>query len=124
MKKEQMDQLLVKAVKKFEPGVTANLLEKVPKQSEFEEVECEGITFLLVRDNLMTLGKILDENEKKKTYTVCINSGVANSNPCIVVVLVGKDLVSIGAFAREGLIKQHTARKAVKKIQERLTKTK
>jgi len=122
MKKEQMDQLIVKAVKKFEPGVTEKLLKNVPKQSEFEELEIKDVSFLVIRDNLMTLGKILDENEKKKTFTVCVNAGVANSNPCILVVLVGKDIVSIGAFAREGLINQHTARKAVKKIKGKLRK--
>ena len=124
MDKKQMDQFLIKAVKKFEPGVNEKLLDKVCKQSEYAEVKIEGIKYKIVRDNLIFLGKILDENEKRKTYTVCINAGVANSNPCIVVVYVDTDLVFIDAFAREGLINQHTARKAVKKIKDRFEKIK
>ena len=124
MKKEQMDQLLVKAVKKYELGVTPKILEKVPQKSEFEELEIEDISFLIVRDNLIALGKILDENENKKMFTACINSGVANSNPCILVVLTAKNRVYIGAFAREGLINQHSAHKAIQKLSTELKKYK
>ena len=119
-----MDQFLIKAVKKFEPGVNEKLLEKVSKQSEYLEMNIEGIKYEIVRDNLILLGNILEENEKRKTYTVCINAGVANSNPCIIVVYVDKDEVFIDAFAREGLIKQHTARKAIKKIKDKFEKIK
>lgn len=124
MDKKQMDQFLIKAVKKFEPGVNPKMLEKVSKQSEYAELSIEGIKYKVVRDNLILLGNILEENEKKKTYTVCINAGVANSNPCIIVVYVDMDKVFINAFAREGLINQHTARKAIKKIKDKFEKIK
>ena len=122
MDKKQMDQFLIKAVKKFEPGVNEKMLEKVSKQSEYEELQIDGITFLAVRDKLILLGKVLEENEKKKLYTGCINAGVGNSNPCILVVYVNVNMVVIDAFAREGLINQHTAKKAVKKLKESLRK--
>ncbi len=124
MDKKQMDQFLLKAVKKYEPGVTAKMLEKVDKQCEYAEITVKGINYRIVRDNLIILGNIIEQNEKKKTYTVCINAGVANSNPCIIVVYVDKDLVFVDAFAREGLINQHTARKAVKKIKDKFEKIK
>ena len=122
MDKKQMDQFLIKAVKKFEPGVNEKMLEKVSKQSEYAELQIDGISFLAVRDKLILLGKVLEENEKKKLYTGCINAGVGNSNPCILVVYVNENQVVIDAFAREGLINQHTAKKAVKKLKESLQK--
>ena len=122
MDKKQMDQFLIKAVKKFEPGVNEKMLEKVSKQSEYAELQIDGISFLAVRDKLILLGKVLEENEKKKLYTGCINAGVGNSNPCILVVYVNENQVVIDAFAREGLITQHTAKKAVKKLKESLQK--
>ncbi|MBR6382990.1 MAG: hypothetical protein IKS56_03300 [Lachnospiraceae bacterium] len=120
MEKEKMDVFLSKAVKKFEPGVTKKMIDSIPNQSEYLKIMVEGVSFDPVGTRLAMIGKILEYNEKKKTYVVCITVGVANANPCIVVVYVGEDAIIADAYAREGLIKQHTAKKAIKKLKENI----
>ena len=124
MDKKQMDTLLSKAVKKYEPGVTSKMLESVSTNSEYIEIKIENVEFEAVGTQLGMIGKILEYNEKKKTYTTCIMAGVANSNASIVVVYVGDNVIVADAYAREGIIKQHTAKKAIKKLNEHIQKNK
>ena len=51
-----------------------------------------------------------------------IESGVMNANPCIVVTQLFENKAVMFGFAREGLIKQQTARKAINKLKKELEK--
>lgn len=120
MNQKEMNKLLYDAVKKYEPGADDRFLKKVERQSVYDVINQNKYSYRRFRDLLITLGKILEENEDKKTYITVIYSGIANMNPCIVVIYVDNDKVIINAFAREGLINQHTANKVVNLIRKKI----
>ena len=79
-----------------------------------------NLSFLNLRDKLIGLGKILEENYKKYYYVIKVPAGVANKNSAIVCILWSNDIISIFSYAKEGLINQHTASKAIEKVIDRL----
>ena len=49
-----------------------------------------------------------------------IYAGTANMNPSIVVACVDGDTITVMAYAKEGLIKQKTAKKAIERFEKML----
>lgn len=84
------------------------------------EIAVEDITFPNLRDILLTIGDILEEDEADKIYISRIKSGIANKNSAIVAVLCKEDTLYIASSAKEGLINQHTAEKAIDKLESGL----
>ncbi len=121
MDKEMMDKLLCKAVEKYEISVTEKMLKKVPSQSVYETLKAEGFDYAQLRNKLYSLGNVLEEDKKKKSYVTAINGGIGKANPCIVLTCMDKDTVYIDAFAPEGLINQHTAKKVVESLKKVLS---
>lgn len=122
MENEQLYKRLQKSVKKYEPGADDKLLKKVETQCVYEEIDSKGLKFKQLRDKLMLLGSIMEEDEKKNIYVAVVNAGAKNGNPCIMVANLLEDKVAVYAYAREGLIKQHTAKKAVDKLKKEVKK--
>ena len=73
-------------------------------------------TFAQLRDSLLGQGKILEEDFRKKMYVISIMAGAADMNEAVVAVRLSGDSLDFAGYAREGLIKQHTAEKAIEKI--------
>lgn len=61
-------------------------------------------------------GKILEYDELNQRLMAMVGSGFFNLNPTILVLHVINHELSISAAAKEGLIKQHSAKKAVRKF--------
>jgi hypothetical protein len=59
------------------------------------------------------IGDIRTENPDSKQYVAIVHAGIANLNPSLVVVKVITDRVYLAAYAKEGLIKQHIARRSL-----------
>lgn len=122
MNKKQMDALLVKAVKSYVIGISEKELEKVPDKSEFEVIENIEISYKAAEEKIMLFGgKILEEKEKINCMIVRINAGVANANECIMVLHISEGSIEVCGYAKEGLIKQHTTSKAIKKIKQQFS---
>lgn len=93
------------------------------KEKEVEEksIGIKNMTFVNLRDCLIGLGTILDEDFDLKSYVVSIPSGFADMNNAIVAIqLQEKELYMLG-YAPEGIIKQHTVKKAMDKIEKRIS---
>ena len=73
-------------------------------------------TFAQLRDSLLGQGKILEEDFGKKIYVISIMAGAADMNEAVVAMRLSGDSLDFAGYAREGLIKQHTAEKAIEKI--------
>ncbi len=116
MDKESLYKQLENAVNKYEPGADKKLMSKVKTQCSYETIDCKGLRFKQLRDKLLLIGTILEEYEQNKTYVAVVNAGIKNGNPCIMVTNLAADQVTIYAFAREGIIKQQTAKKAIEKL--------
>ncbi len=94
------------------------------KEKGLEErtVEVKAMTLQNLRDCLIGLGTILDEDFDTNTYIVSVNAGVANMNNAVVAVQLEGGKVCFLGYAQEGLINQHTAQKAIEKTIKRIDK--
>ena len=99
------------------------LLEKVmlysgkkEKGMIFKQAAVTKLTFAQLRDSLLGLGRILEEDFENKIYVTSIAAGVADRNAAVVAVRLSGDSLDLAGYAREGLIKQHTGEKAIEKI--------
>lgn len=93
------------------------------KEKDIIQSECDmgNMTFSDLRDALIGNGKILEEDFEKKIYVVAIEAGIADVNAAIAAIQwTESEKLYITAYAREGLIKQHTAEKAVIKVKEQI----
>lgn len=95
-------------------GIAKKDIEKVATgEIEFQE----GVHVLrATRDLLIELGDILEESLDTGVYVAAIKAGAGNANTALVVTQVKGRKCSLAACAKEGLIKQSTAKKAINKF--------
>ena len=106
-----------------------DLLEKMRKHCKLKEKDLvfkqnpkPALTFVQLKDSLSEVGHIMEEDIEKQIFVVLIMSGIANMNPAVVSVQLSEGILWFAGYAKEGLIKQHTAEKAIAKIEEVLDK--
>ena len=99
------------------------LIEKLQKvirisESEVEYYELPNVNMSLtqIRDKIIGSGTILEEDFQNQIYVMAIMSGMGDMNEAIVVIQLYEQTLKIMAYAREGLIKQNTAKKAINKL--------
>ena len=87
------------------------------KEKELEEkvIDVDNISFTNLRDSLIGLGTILDEDFDIHSYVINVPSGIANKNNAVVAVQLSENKLFFLGYAKEGLINQHTAFKAIEK---------
>lgn len=88
---------------------------------ETEEIVAD-VGMLKIRDTLLRVGTILKENLEEEYYIGIITAGIGNKNHAYIIIKKNKNIFDICCYAREGLIKQHTARKAINKFERELSK--
>lgn len=91
------------------------------KDKVFQKIiDANKITFTNLRDRLLGMGTILEENFEETYYIIQVASGLLNKNSAIVAVKWHSEEISFYGYAQEGLINQHTAEKAVEKLIEKI----
>ncbi len=101
-------EILVKKMKNYIPVKDNGLEERT--------ADVADMTFINLRDSLIGLGTILDEDFSLNSYIAEVPAGIAGKNRAIVAIqLKGNKLYLLG-YAKEGLINQHTAAKALDKV--------
>ena len=90
-------------------------------ESEVEYYELPNVNMSLtqIRDKIIGSGTILEEDFQNQIYVMAIMSGMGDMNEAIVVIQLceqNEQTLKIMAYAREGLIKQNTAKKAINKL--------
>lgn len=98
----------------------------VEKLNEYISVKDNGLvekklsvgemTFIQLRDRLLGNGKIIEEDFDKQIYVISVLAGAANMNTAVIGVKLVNQELHFAAYAKEGLIKQHTAEKAIEKL--------
>ncbi len=106
--------ILVKKMKEFIPVKDKGIKERT--------VSVESMSFANLRDSLIGLGTILDEDFDVNSYVVNVPAGMANKNSAIIAVQLKDDELFLVGYAKEGLISQHTAEKAIEKVINRIAK--
>ncbi|WP_187468913.1 hypothetical protein [Lancefieldella parvula] len=71
-----------------------------------------------IRDVFSETGIILKEDLDKSIYIAAIKAGIFDANEAIVIALIDQHKCSIAAYAKEGLIKQSTSKRAIEKIKK------
>ena len=118
MNQEDLNEKLAKAIGKYSLMIgyktTKSIIDKIPTLSKSKSIILSGgDAFLNARNAVMETGKVLLEDRERNTVEGIIYAGTANMNPAIVVIIISGKTVTISAFAKEGLINQHTAKKAI-----------
>ncbi len=103
----------------------AKEIEVIPTETTCHEVEikrsvsCQDL-YLRVKNTLISTGKVLEEDEVNRVITGLVYAGAANVNPVILVVDIKQNNLKISAYAKEGLIKQHTGETAIENFMKAL----
>lgn len=90
------------------------------KQVVEKKIKIANLSFTNIRDRVIGMGKILEENIEDTYYIVKVPAGVANKNSAIVFVKWNNESLTLWAYAKEGLINQHTADGAIERMIERI----
>ncbi len=80
------------------------------------------VSMLKIRDTLLKIGTLLQENLEEEYYIGTLAAGIGNKNTAYIIIKKNKNSLDVCCYAREGLIKQHTARKAINKFERELLK--
>ena len=121
MTKDKMNELLADAVIRFNESLGLNMTKGVikllPTETASRSIMArEEDAFLNTRNALMECGKVISEDRDSGYIEGIIFAGVANMNAAVVVMTVQASVILIYAYAKEGLIKQHTAEKAIERF--------
>jgi len=100
--------ILINKLKEYAPIKENKLVERT--------VDVKDMTILRLRDSLIGIGKILEEDLEANVYVLSVNAGAADMNSAVVAVHLEDDKLYFLGYAKEGLINQHTADKALEKI--------
>lgn len=90
------------------------------KNVVYEETAVQEMLFLNLRDRLIGLGTILEEDFDANIYVVELMAGVGNANTAVVAIKLTHEKLLFAGYAKEGLINQHTAKKAIDKVLEKI----
>lgn len=99
---------LIKKMKEFISVTDKGLEEKT--------VDVKEMSLSNLRDCLIGIGTILDEDFELNTYILSVGAGVANRNSAVVATQLSDNKLYFLGYAKEGLINQHTAKKAIDRI--------
>ncbi|MGM9928855.1 MAG: hypothetical protein ACI35P_12990 [Bacillus sp. (in: firmicutes)] len=70
-----------------------------------------------MKTQMMCIGDIVEEIDNR-TIILSVKAGFANNNTAIIACYLKANTLFCAAYAQEGLIKQHTAEKALDKLEE------
>lgn len=123
MEKEQISEILADMITAYTlPGLGRAAVKKAAAKIATTEisdsVEIKGENaFEAVREALSQCGTVHGSSDDKIISGVIL-SGAAAMNPCYFIIMTEGNRAEIKAYAKEGLIKQHTAEKAVEALKE------
>ncbi len=123
MTKEQINELLANIISTYSPQFGKAIAKKAALKLVTSTVEdriekAGGSIYALAKDALSSCGTVLEEDMAKGVIAGVIMSGAASMNPAFVLIWMEGDTIHMEASAKEGLIKQHTAEKAIEKFKE------
>ena len=118
MTAEQTNELLANIISTYAPqfgrALTKGATLKLATLSVEDQLEnITGSAYALAKAAFSECGTILEDSIEESRIAGVILSGVANMNPAFVLLWIEHNTIHIKASAKEGLIKQRTAEKAI-----------
>ena len=122
MDQEQIHQLLAEIISMYAPASgkrsTKWVVSKLPMLSAEEQISIGSLPYAAVKAAFAHCGTIFKENQSALAGVIL--AGALDMNPAFVIVWAENDVLHIFSQAKEGLIKQHTAEKAIQKLKSAL----
>lgn len=120
MNKQEMLQKLSRAVRKYgeQSAASSKNVELQSKDVAYDSMEVDDINILHVREALIRVGKILEEDIEYKTHISTIPTGAMKAARALAVTVLDDHVLYIAAYAKEGLIKQNLAKHAIETIKQ------
>lgn len=117
-REDLVDELLVRMIVCYAPRFGAGLTEGAARKLATAAAEAEvetapGEGYVRARAALSACGTILEENAAEGVVAGVILSGAARMNPAYLLLRAEGGHIRLKACAKEGLIKQHTAERAL-----------
>ena len=114
----QINDLLANIISMYAPQFGRTITKKVALNLAMTAIECQientsGDTYALMRTALSECGTILEENIEDGIISGVILSGAANMNPAFLLLKADGTSIHLAVNAKEGLINQHTAERAI-----------
>lgn len=82
-----------------------------------ETITNSDVTFLQIRDFLISSGEIFHEDTENNVYVASLRSGLFGMNRTVVALQIRGSKVNVAGFAKEGSIKQESWKKTFAKIE-------
>ena len=102
-------------------GSVAKVVKKLKTEMKYDTFHVGTISYGMLRDALLRIGEIIQDHEDKYEIIARVGAGFANMNPAVMVIAIQGEYLSVAAYAKEGLIKQHTAEKAIQNLKDSLS---
>jgi len=90
------------------------------REAEPKEKDSYQAAYQNAKNALIKSGEVLEEDESNGTIIGTVFAGVQDMNPAVLVIDVEQEKLNISAYAKEGIINQHTSDKAIEKFVEAL----
>lgn len=124
MRQEEINQLLAEIISMYAPSASAQkgsrwAALKLPTSSIEDQIPIASLPCGAVKAAFAGCGTIL--KDERDSLAGVIFAGSMNMNPAFMIVWPEDGILHIIAQAKEGLIKQHTAEKAIQKFKAALS---
>lgn len=118
--KDELNEGLTKALREYGADygfvITDKSIKKLIGAEAFETMSFEDCNGKLLAEALIKTGKVLEQSEDERSYIAVVGAGVADMNYAFLALRLDDGSINIAAVAKEGLIKQNTAKKAIDKV--------
>ena len=128
MTREQIEQDLINSLDyltsnngRMFKGSLQKVSSKLKTEIEFDIFHVEGLSYGLLRDALTRIGEVVEDREAKSEIIARVGAGFADLNIALLVISITGEFISVASYAKEGLINQHTAKKAINNLKNSLT---
>lgn len=120
--KDELNEEITKALRQYGADygfvITDKSIKKLIADEAFETMPSDARDGKFLAEALMKSGTVLEQSMDEKSYIAIVGAGVANMNYAFLALKLKEESISIVAVAKEGLIKQGTAKKAIEKVMQ------
>lgn len=103
---------------KFLAGLLTQFPNVEENKIEFSSISSNGVSFVRLCRLLSENGRVLETDSTSQSCIIAISAPPTSLNEGVAAVLLHSDILYLAAYAREGLIKQHTAQKIIARLME------